>query len=178
MDRPEPVSSIPEAAPAVAAMRTWVKVTLGGVALVILGVAALAGTGAYFFFRHLETRTATEVEAKKEIESIRTRFAGRPPMIEIVDLKAGDIKVQRTSHPQGLRAQTLHVLTWKGADEEVMRADVPLWLMRFSSLNVLSRLGVAPERYRLTVEDVARFGPGIIVDFRDPGNQQGLIWVE
>jgi hypothetical protein len=159
-------------------MRTWVKVTIGGAALVILGISALAGTGAYFFFRHLERRTATEVEVKKEIESIRTRFAGRPPMLEIVDVKAGDIRIQRTTHPQGLRAQTLHVMTWTGAEEQVMRSDVPLWLMRFSSLNVLSHLGVAPERYRLTVEDVARFGPGLIVDYRDPGNQQVLIWVE
>ncbi|MGE5833866.1 MAG: hypothetical protein ACM4AI_05265 [Acidobacteriota bacterium] len=159
-------------------MRTWVKVTIGGAALVILGISALAGTGAYFFLRHLETRSATEVEVKKEIESIRTRFAGRPPMLEIVDAKAGDIRIQRTPHPQGLRAQTLHVMTWTGAEEQVMRSDVPLWLMRFSSLNVLSHLGVAPERYRLTVEDVARFGPGIIVDYRDPGNQQILIWVE
>jgi hypothetical protein len=51
-------------------------------------------------------------------------------------------------------------------------------LMRFSSLNVLSHLGIAPSRYRVTVEDVARFGPGVIVDYRDPGNQQVLIWVE
>jgi hypothetical protein len=98
-------------------------------------------------------------------------------MIEIVDVRSGDIKVQRTAHPQGLRAQTLHVMTWKGSEEEVMKADLPLWLMRFSSVNILSHLGIAPARYRLTVEDVARFGPGIIVDQRDPG-QQVLIWVE
>jgi hypothetical protein len=158
-------------------MRTWVKVSIAGVALVILGIAALAGTGAYFFLRHLDTRSATEAEAKKEIESIRTRFAGRAAMVEIVDPRTGDIRIQRTAHPAGLRAQTLHVLTWKGSEEEVMRADVPIWLMQFSSLNVLSHLGVAPERYRLTAEDVARFGPGIIADYRDP-NQQVLIWVE
>jgi hypothetical protein len=158
-------------------MRTWVKVTIGGAALVILGISALAGTGAYFFLRHLDTRSATEAEAKKEIESIRARFAGRPPMIDILDPRSGEIRIQRTTHPAGLRAQTLHVLTWKGSDEEVMRADVPLWLMRFSSLNVLSHLGVAPARYRLTAEDVARFGPGIITDYLD-SSQRVLIWVE
>jgi hypothetical protein len=159
-------------------MRTWVKVTIGGVALVVLAFAALAGTGAYFFFRHLETRSATETDVRKDFDAVRARFAARPPMIEIVNLRSGDIKVQRTSHPQGLRAQTLHVLTWTGAEEEMIRTDVPLWLMRFSSLNVLSRLGVAPARYRLTAEDVARFGPGIIADYKDPGNQHVLIWVE
>jgi hypothetical protein len=159
-------------------MRTWVKVTIGGVVLVVLAFAALAGAGAYYFFRHLETRTATETDVKKEFDAVRARFAARPPMIEIVDLRAGDIKVQRASHPQGVRAQTLHVLTWTGSEEEMMRTDLPLWLMRFSSVNILSHLGVAPARYSLTVEDVARFGPGIIVDYRQPGQQQVLIWVE
>jgi hypothetical protein len=158
-------------------MRTWVKVTIGAVALVVLAFGVLAGTGAYFFFRHLETRAATEAEVKKEFEAARARFAPRPPMIEIVDLRSGDIKVQRIAHPQGLRAQTLHVMTWTGSEEEVMKTDLPLWLMRFSSVNILSHLGIAPARYSLTVEDVARFGPGIIVDQRDPG-QQVLIWVE
>jgi hypothetical protein len=159
-------------------MRTWVKVTIGSVALIILAFSALAGTSAYFFFRHLEKRTATETEVKKEFEAVRVRFAARPPMIAIVDPKAGDFKIQRTAHPQGLRAQTMHVMTWTGSEEEVMKADLPLWLMRFSSVNVLSHLGIAPSRYRLTVDDVARFGPGIIADYRDPGNQQVLIWVE
>lgn len=158
-------------------MRTWVKVTISSAALVILGFSVLAGTGAYFFFRHLETRSATEADAKKEIESVRARFAGRPPMIDILDPRSGDIRIQRTTHPAGLRAETLHVLTWKDSEQEVMRADVPLWLMRFSSLNVLSHLGIAPARYRLTAEDVARFGPGIITDYLD-SSQRVLIWVE
>lgn len=98
-------------------------------------------------------------------------------MIDILDPRSGDIRIQRTTHPDGRRAQTLHVLQWKGSEEEVMRADVPLWLMRFSSLNVLSHLGVAPARYRLTAEDVARFGPGIITDYLD-SSQRVLIWVE
>jgi hypothetical protein len=159
-------------------MRTWVKVTIGSVALVALAFGALAGTSAYLFFRHLETRSAAEADVKKDFETVRVRFAGRPPMIEIVDARSGDIKVQRAAHPQGLRAQTIHVMTWTGSEEEMMKTDLPLWLMRFSSVNILSHLGIAPPRYSLTVEDVARFGPGIIVDHRDPGRQQVLIWVE
>ena len=92
-------------------MRTWVKVTIGSAALVIVGLSALAGTGAYFFLRHLETHSATESEVKKNLDAIRVRFGARPPMVEIVDLRAGDIKIQRSTHPQGLRAHTLHVLS-------------------------------------------------------------------
>jgi hypothetical protein len=50
--------------------------------------------------------------------------------------------------------------------------------MRFSSINILSHLGIAPERFSLTVQDLERYGPGIIVDFRHPGVNRVLIWAE
>jgi hypothetical protein len=43
---------------------------------------------------------------------------------------------------------------------------------------VLSHLGIAPEKFRLTAEDLARYGPGIVVDYRQPGSDQVLIWLE
>lgn len=60
----------------------------------------------------------------------------------------------------------------------VMRARVPLWLMRFSSVNILSQLGLAPERFRLTADDLAAFGPGIVADYVKPGEISVIVWVE
>src|SRR5512134_3405131 len=93
-------------------MRTWVKVTLVGVVVMAIGFVALAGTGAYYFFRHLDTRTATEAETKGDFEAVRVRYTGRPPLVEIRDLKSADLTVNRLVHPQGHRAATVHVLTW------------------------------------------------------------------
>jgi hypothetical protein len=50
--------------------------------------------------------------------------------------------------------------------------------MRFSTANIVSRLGIAPSKFRLTVADVERYGPGIVVDFRQPGRLHTLVWVE
>jgi hypothetical protein len=50
--------------------------------------------------------------------------------------------------------------------------------MRFSSVNLLSQVGIAPSRYRLTVQDIERYGPGIVVDVRREGQVHVLIWVE
>ena len=157
-------------------MRKWVKYTLIAFVAAVIGFCVLAGVGAYYFLRHLETSEVSEANTKPEFEAVRKKFEGRAPMIEVVDLKSGDIKVARTRHPEGRRADTLHVLTWD--DGERIRTDVPLWLMRFSSLNVLSHLGIAPSKYRLTVEDLRRFGPGIVVDYRKPGENQVLLWLE
>ena len=159
-------------------MRTWVKVTLVSVIVLVLGFFMLAGAGAYFVFRHFETRTVAEAETKPDFETIVKRFAGRPPLLEIIDLQKADIRINRTVHPQGRRANTVYILNWNADEEKLVKTDVPIWLMQFSSINVLSHLGLAPERFRLTAEDLARFGPGIVVDYRKPGTFQVLIWVE
>src|SRR5262245_8537425 len=158
-------------------MRTWVKVTIAGVVAVVLGVATLAGVSSYYFFRHLETRSATEGATLQDCYALRARFGSRQPLIEIVNPAVADIHVNRTRHPEGRRASTLHVLTWS-VDNGRLQAELPLWLMRFSSLNILSTLGLAPEKFRLTVEDVASYGPGIVAEFRQPGRSDVIIWAE
>ena len=159
-------------------MRTWLKVTLWGVALAVLVFAALAGTGAYYFLRHLETGRAAEADTLKEFETIRAKFGSREPLILLIKPEAGDIRISRTTHPQGLRASTIHMLTWTAEDQDRLRTDLPLWLMRFSSVNILSRLGIAPDKFRLTLQDVERYGPGIVAEYRRPGHSHALIWVE
>jgi len=159
-------------------MRTWIKVTIIVVAVFVAGFAILAGTGAYYVMRHLETKTVSEAASKPDFDAVRARFKDRAPMIEVGNLKAGEVRIQRDPHPGGRRASTMHVLTWNQDDSKLLSTDMPLWLMRFSSLNVLSHLGVAPDRFRLTAEDVMRFGPGIVVDYKQPGENPVLIWVE
>jgi hypothetical protein len=158
-------------------MRTWVKVSIASVVVVVLGISLLAGTSAYYFLRHLETKQASEADTLRELDALRARFGPRPPLVEIVELSTADIRINRTPHPEGRRATTLHVLTWSAAGDR-LQSDVPLWLMRFNSVNILSKLGLAPEKFRLTVEDIARYGPGIVAEVRQPGRSDVMIWVE
>jgi len=159
-------------------MRTWVKVSLVSVSLVVLGFIALAGTSAVYVMRHLDFRTANETAATQEFEAIRSRFGERPHLIEVVDAGKSDFRVRRPAQPDGRAISRLHVLTWTEEDGELFRTEVPVWLMRFSMINVASRLGVAPERFRLTVQDLEQFGPGIVIDYRRPGVNRVLLWVE
>jgi hypothetical protein len=159
-------------------MRKWVKFTIIGVAVAVLGMAAFAGVGAYYVFRHLDTGTATEADTLREFDAIRVRFGPRQPLIDLVNPQAGDIRVNRLVHPEGRRASVIHILAWDAEKGERLETDVPLWLMRFSSLNILSKLGLAPDRFRLTVQDVERYGPGIVADYRTPGRSHVIVWVE
>jgi hypothetical protein len=148
-------------------MRTWVKATLGAVVLVVLAFVGLAATGAYFVFRNM-----------KAIDAVKVRFGTRPHLVEIGDPRRADIRINRPADPSPARVDTLHIMNWKGETGELSRTKAPLWLMRFSSVNVLSRLGLAPERFRLTVADIERYGPGIIADYAAPGATRVLVWVE
>ena len=159
-------------------MRTWVKATLGGVALIAVVLVALGATGAYFVLRHMEKRAGSEVEAVQVIDSVKARFGARPPLIEIVDPRSADIRINRPVEASAQRVETIHVINWKTDTGELIRTDIPLWLMRFSTLNIASQLGVAPEKFRLTVSDVEHYGPGIVVDYGAPGAFRVLVWVD
>ena len=159
-------------------MRTWVKATLGGVALIVVALVALGATGAYFVLRHMEKRAGSESEAVKAIDTVKVRFGSRPPLIEIIDPQNAEIRINRPVEASTLRVDTIHVISWKNDPAELSRADVPLWLMRFSTVNIASQLGIAPEKFRLSVGDVERYGPGIVVDYGSPGGLHVLVWVD
>jgi hypothetical protein len=159
-------------------MRKWVKWTLAAFVGAVVLFVVLAGVGAYYVFRHLETGATTEVVTLKEFDTIRARFPDRLPLVEIVNPQSGDIRINKLTHPEGREATTLHILTWSSEDGEKFQTDVPLWLMRFSSVNILSKLGITPSKYRLVVHDIERYGPGIVADYRKPGQSHVLIWTQ
>ena len=159
-------------------MRTWVKLTLGGVALLAGALAVLGGTGAYFVLRHMEKKESPEAEAVKAIEVAKARFGTRPPLIEIADPRRADIRINRPADASSTPVSTVHIINWNSETRELVTTEVPLWLMRFSSVNILSQLGVAPERFRLTVSDIQRYGPGIVVDYGSRGTSRVLVWVD
>src|SRR5215207_4342324 len=104
-------------------MRTWKKATLGVVIAVVVVVAGFAGTGAYFVLRHLEKTVSAEAAANTEMDAIRSRYAPRPPLVEIIEPRSGDIRINRELGPTPGPVSTVHVLNWKSEDGEFTRAD-------------------------------------------------------
>jgi len=159
-------------------MRTWHKATLGIVVAIIAIVGVFAGTGTYFVLRSLVKTTSSEAAANEEMDAVRKRYAPRPPLLEIINPRTGDIRINREEGAAAAPVGTVHIVNWKSEDGELVRTEVPLWLMRFSSVNVLSKLGLTPARFRLTVDDIVRYGPGVIVDYRSAGAFRALVWVD
>jgi hypothetical protein len=159
-------------------MRGWVKLTIGAGALVLACMLALGGTAGYFVFRSLERSGGTEAAAAAEIDRVRARFGTRAPLVEISDPRRMDVRINRDAGAAAGTVTTLHVVSWNAEDAEIVRLELPLWLMRFSSVNLLSRVGALPDNFRLTVDDVERYGPGVVVDYKQSGSTRVFLWVD
>jgi hypothetical protein len=159
-------------------MRGWVKLTIGAGALVLGCMLVLGGTAGYYVFRSLQRSSGTEAAAAAEIERIRARFGTRPPLVEIGDPRRMDVRVNREATAASAPVTTVHVVSWTAEEGETVRVEMPLWLMRFSSVNLLSQVGVLPAKIRLTVEDIERYGPGVVVDYKKPGSARVFVWVD
>jgi len=160
--------------------RTWVSILIAGV--IIVGVVAIAVVGgtAYFFYRHIDARFTEQENADAAFTQARTRFAGQTPLIELS--RDNEAVVH---HPSGVRREVnaLHALVYDTNSGKLTHLDVPGWLLRLMSGG--GRLRIAnmdafgdDETAKLTLDDLERHGPGLIIDVKRHLGSQLLVWTE
>ena len=160
-------------------MRTRVRVALWAVGIAgcaVLVVAVLAGA---IILRNIQRSDSSELDAAVEFDRVRARFPARPALVELVDPREGVLRINRPpeSAPR-LHVESIFILGWTPADRKLVRTSAPVWLMHLSLQNMASRFGLGRAPWSLTVADVERYGPGVVLDFRDPRGTRVLIWVE
>jgi hypothetical protein len=161
-------------------VKTWVWVVIGGAVLCILGLVAIAAVGFYFVSQHIETKPATAATAASEFEAVKASFAGQKPLIELD--RDGRFLRSHTDHPAPVHAAVpndLHLLAFDPSDGRIVRFSIPFWLLRRRPGNATidlngSRMDL--EDLRLTVEDLERYGPAVIVDHSAPDGERILVW--
>jgi hypothetical protein len=159
-------------------VKTWVWVVVGIVVCGILGVIAMAAAGLWFVRSHVDIRTTTVAAATEDFQAIRRRFAPQKPLIELDE--HGAFLRANTERPAGTeRPQTLKIMAFDPRDEKVVRLEVPFWILRLKSGGGgfdIGRSNVDLARMRLTVEDLERYGPILIVDQTDNRGSRVLVW--
>jgi hypothetical protein len=160
-------------------MRTRTRVTLWVLGVGCGALLIVAGLATFIVLRNVETVASAEREAVVEFERVRARFPPRPPLVEIVGPRRGAIRINRPAASAERRhVEAFHVLAWAPADRKLVRTSAPIWLMRLSLQNLASTLGLGGGPWNLTVADVERYGPGLILDFNPPGGGRVLVWVQ
>jgi hypothetical protein len=150
-------------------------------------VAALSMTGmaAVYFERHHEVMKMSPDAAAAEIQRVRARFAGQPPMVDM-DRREGVAPPAAASAPIHV-FHTMILDTRNGARLVRMSAPAPFarlfahrdgWFRWLGELTFLDDTEFDPEPIHLSFDDIRRHGPGLLVDYRHPGGGQFIAWVE
>lgn len=161
-------------------VKTWVWVVIAIAAVGMLGLVAMAGVGFYFFTRHIDTRAASPAVAAEDFDEVLKRFAKQRPLIEL-DERGQFLRgnPDRGSKPDTRRPETLHVMAFDATDGRIVRVRIPFWLLRMragdTTINFNGRR-MDLEDLKLTVEDLERFGPTLIVHHKGTDGDRVLVW--
>jgi hypothetical protein len=165
--------------------KTWVTVLIAGVIAVGLLAAAVVGGTAFFIYRHVNTQFTSDTNAGREFAAARARFAGQQPLIEIRHNQEPMLHrdaAQNARRP-GKKLESLRVLAYDDDAGKLVRVSIPFWLLRIVPSKHLSFLNdegidIDTDRVRLTLEDLERRGPGLVLDQKDRRGSQVLVWTE
>lgn len=164
------------------AKRTWIQIAIAaGAILVVIGLG-LVGGAAYFISRHVHAQLVSSESAEEQFARARARFAGQTPLIEMAG--GGDPVVHRTPDAApGAPIEVLHAMVYSPVSRKLVRVNVPMWLLRmmpthnrFSFVN--GDVDFDSGRTRITLEDLDRHGPGLILDGEDRHGAHVLVWAE
>lgn len=163
-------------------VKTWVWVVVAVVVIGILGIIAMAGVGIYFFSQHIETRTESPAGAARAFEQVSNRFSDQRPLIELDEhgryLRSN---TDRQAAPGARPPEALHVMAFDPDDGRIVRVDIPFWLLRLklrgSSIDFNGHR-MELEDLKLTVEDLERYGPALVVDHRARSGERVLVWAQ
>lgn len=164
--------------------RTWLWIILGIAICIAIAFVTLVGGAVYMVSRHVKTELVGRNTAAQQFLEQRQRFAGQQPLVELRGNFGEDGSVVHRPAESGRKVelQAIRVLVYDAHDGRLVHVDVPFWLVRLMPSRRVGSFGTnfdfESSRVRLTVDDLERHGPGLILDGTDGRNAQVLVWAE
>jgi hypothetical protein len=138
------------------------------------------GSAVWLFTRSFELGQADAASASQQYDQIRSRFAGITPVIDIRDEKPV-ITRRPPAQSTGARLATLRILAWDPDDKGLARIDLPFWLLRLKSgpIEIVSdHSRISDTELGITVEELERYGPTLVLDHEGEDGERVLVWTE
>jgi hypothetical protein len=162
--------------------RNWLWILLGvAIVLLFVGIGAIIAATAWVQ-QNLEVTQTTPGTASDQFERVRSRFAGRPPLLELRDGRPAYTGGKLPDPPATpAPVSRLHVLVWDPSDNRLVTVAVPYWLLRLKSGPIKFSSyasGWDDEGVQLRPEDIEKYGPGILIDSSAPHGERFLLWSE
>jgi hypothetical protein len=158
------------------AVRRWLWITGGCLTTIILCCVVVVGAGFYLFSRHIDARPVTRAQAEREFAEVRARFKDQAPLLEIKHDKVFTGRLEeRVGTYHGPQPTTINVLAWDKDDAKRVHLTIPLWLLHMKGKMKLHGEDMGLERLDLSVDDIERAGPALLIDHTD-GRARLLVW--
>lgn len=158
--------------------RRWAPIVFGVAVFVVFVALGLALFGFSWVRDHLTIESASAASAESAFDEVRRRYAARVPLLEM----EGSVVLRRNPPaPDAPRTTltTLHVLVWNSREGQLARFEVPFWLLRIKETPIrfgTYATGLDELQVSLTVADLERYGPGIVVAV-DRDGERAMLWV-
>ncbi len=159
-------------------------IALGGCGVLVFACVAFVGLIIFVVVRHLEIRPVSSASAEQEYTMLRSRFAGQTPLVEIDRDDPGRVEIHRTVEKQASReVRSLHIFAFDSRKNKLVKLDLPFWLLRMQPQSDSVRWSWGSgnldlDNLQVTVEDLERHGPGLVVDFEGRHGEKVLVWSE
>jgi hypothetical protein len=153
--------------------KTWISIVVAVLAIGGLAIIVLVGGSVYWIATHVDHEVTSSPDAAIEFARERERFASEQPVLEVSGGETPTIRTPVARRRSTGPMQTLHARFYDPEAGELTRADVPFWLIR--AANSLTFL---PEMGSLTLEEIEKHGPGLLVNGSGETGEQILIWID
>ena len=161
--------------------RRWIPILLGVMALLgIIAVGAIAFT-AMWFRQNMTISRSSEDSAMRQFETVRARFPGQQPLIQLVDGHPQYVAERASQSTTSAPLSSVHVLAYDRDEGNTVTFSLPFWLLRMTSGPIrisAYQQGWDDRGVSFRVEDIEKHGPGIIVDVTERNEGRVLIWAE
>jgi hypothetical protein len=155
--------------------RTAIWVVAG---IVVCTIVLFVGGAVWFFTSAIESSPADAAAADLSIEEVRGRFRGMQPVMAMEE--KGPVLVRQPPNTAPARdLKSLHIIGWDPEDQRLAHVTIPYWLVRLKPGDInLSTRGGENVRVSLSVDDLERYGPALVMDHTDEDGEHILIWTE
>ena len=156
---------------------------LTGLAALVIAAAAIISI-AVLSQSALTVGRASQAAANARFEAVRRRFGDAQPLLKIV---TADDRARMVVHRERLPAttgstSTIRGLAWRASGESLAEVRLPFWFVRMKLAGGSAGLGaLLPDGWdvvSVSADDLARHGPGLLLDERRANGDCLLLWAE
>lgn len=153
------------------------RIFLWVAALAAVAAIVVSATTAFLIFRTLTSTPTPPATATQAFADIRKLYPDRPPLIEIIDPRTGDARINRAPNAPRKNVNTIYFMYWDPEDEKLVRGEAPTWITNLRvSITGIGNWSFSD--FHITREDIERYSPGLIIDFKTSDGTQAIAWTK